>query len=55
VGARVCLQAREFGLLIRPLGDVLVIIPPLAIEVEQLDEMIDIMIRVVRIITEERS
>ena len=31
VGARVCRQARDFGLLIRPLGDVLVVMPPLAI------------------------
>ena len=31
VGARVCRRARDFGLLIRPLGDVLVVMPPLAI------------------------
>ena len=52
VGARVCLKAREFGLLIRPLGDVLVIMPPLAITAEQLDWMVDVMIRCTRIVTE---
>jgi adenosylmethionine-8-amino-7-oxononanoate aminotransferase len=36
LGARVCRRARDFGLLIRPLGDVLVVMPPLAITVEQL-------------------
>ena len=52
VGARVCMKAREFGLLIRPLGDVLVVMPPLSISVEQLDWMTDVMIRCTRIVTE---
>jgi adenosylmethionine-8-amino-7-oxononanoate aminotransferase len=52
VGARVCMRARDFGLLIRPLGDVLVIMPPLAISFAQLDEMLDAMIRCVRLVTE---
>ena len=55
VGARVCARARDSGLLIRPLGDVLVIMPPLAIHLEQLDEMLDVMIECVREITEEPS
>jgi len=42
-GARVCRLARDAGLLIRPLGDVLVVMPPLAISVEQLDWMMDTM------------
>jgi adenosylmethionine-8-amino-7-oxononanoate aminotransferase len=53
VGARVCARARDFGLIIRPLGDVLVIMPPLAISLAQLDEMLDIMLQCVRLITEE--
>ncbi len=52
VGARVCRKARDFGLLIRPLGDVLVIMPPLSISRGELDEMLDVMIRCVRIVTE---
>jgi adenosylmethionine---8-amino-7-oxononanoate aminotransferase len=55
VGARVCALARESGLLIRPLGDVLVVMPPLSITVEQLDEMLDVMIDCVRRITQERA
>jgi adenosylmethionine-8-amino-7-oxononanoate aminotransferase len=51
VGARVCARARDFGLLIRPLGDVLVVMPPLAVRLEQLDEMLDVMIDCVREIT----
>jgi adenosylmethionine-8-amino-7-oxononanoate aminotransferase len=45
VGARVCHKARERGLLIRPLGDVLVVMPPLSITVAQLDGMIDVMMQ----------
>lgn len=36
VGWRVCRKAREHGLFIRPLGDVLVFMPPLAASVEEI-------------------
>jgi adenosylmethionine-8-amino-7-oxononanoate aminotransferase len=52
IGAKVCRKARDFGLLIRPLGDVLVIMPPLAITLGQLDELVDVMIECVRLVTE---
>ncbi len=55
VGARVCARARDFGLLIRPLGDVLVVMPPLAIRLAQLDELLDIMLQCVRSVTEEKE
>ena len=41
VGARICRDARSRGLLIRPLGDVIVIMPPLMITIEELDTMMD--------------
>ena len=41
VGARVCRHARGLGLLLRPLGDVIVVLPPLTITVDQLDAMLD--------------
>jgi adenosylmethionine-8-amino-7-oxononanoate aminotransferase len=44
VGARICRHARKAGLLIRPLGDVIVLMPPLTIEVDELDWMIDVVI-----------
>jgi adenosylmethionine-8-amino-7-oxononanoate aminotransferase len=53
IGARVCLRAREYGLLIRPLGDVIVIMPPLSITADQLVEMTDIIERCIRIETED--
>ncbi|HEC98274.1 MAG TPA: adenosylmethionine--8-amino-7-oxononanoate transaminase [Nitrospirae bacterium] len=42
MGFKVCLRAREKGLLIRPLGDVVVIMPPLSISKEHLAGMLDI-------------
>ena len=55
IGSRVCRLARELGLLVRPLGDVLVIMPPLSISTRQLDEMLDILIRCTRDVTESRG
>src|SRR5690606_36880854 len=52
VGNRVCRRARDFGLLIRPLGDVLVVMPPLSITEAQLDRMMGVMLRCVREVTE---
>jgi adenosylmethionine-8-amino-7-oxononanoate aminotransferase len=42
MGAAVCRRAREHGALMRPLGDVLVILPPLAIDLPLLDRLCDI-------------
>jgi adenosylmethionine-8-amino-7-oxononanoate aminotransferase len=55
VGARICQRARGEGLLIRPLGDVLVVMPPLAIDCERLNRMMDVMIRCTREVTEDRG
>lgn len=36
-GARICRRARDAGVLLRPLGDVIVVFPPLSITLEELD------------------
>ncbi|MFN4257743.1 MAG: adenosylmethionine--8-amino-7-oxononanoate transaminase [Gemmataceae bacterium] len=41
MGARVCQDLRQRGILLRPLGDVLVIMPPLAIDESSLDSLGD--------------
>ncbi len=41
VGARVSLAARDRGVLLRPLGDVVVVMPPLSIEEDQLIQICD--------------
>jgi adenosylmethionine-8-amino-7-oxononanoate transaminase len=43
VGQRVCLRARDLGMLTRPLGDVVVLMPPLVSERDDLDTMVGIL------------
>jgi adenosylmethionine-8-amino-7-oxononanoate aminotransferase len=43
MGTRVCRQAREQGVLLRPLGDVLVVLPPLAIDLPLLDRLCQVL------------
>lgn len=40
VGLQVCLRAREHGLLLRPLGDSLLLVPPLCLAEEELGELV---------------
>jgi adenosylmethionine-8-amino-7-oxononanoate aminotransferase len=42
MGHRVTLEARDRGAVIRPLGDVVVLMPPLAIEPEVLEELVEV-------------
>ncbi len=53
VGIQVCLEARKHGLLIRPLGHIIVIMPPLSINADELSRMIDILYESVQIATNE--
>lgn len=52
MGASICRRARDFGLIVRPLGDVLVVIPPLSISEAQIDQMMDVLYRCTREATE---
>jgi adenosylmethionine-8-amino-7-oxononanoate aminotransferase len=49
-GWRVCLQARTEGVLLRPLGDVVVIFPPLAISLEELDFLCEVIERSIAVV-----
>jgi adenosylmethionine-8-amino-7-oxononanoate aminotransferase len=42
IGHEVTLEARRRGAIVRPLGDVVVLMPPLSIEVEELEELVEI-------------
>ena len=42
MGAQVCLDARRRGVIIRPLGDVLVLMPPLSIHDAEIDHLISV-------------
>lgn len=47
MGARVCRAARPMGLITRPLGDVVIFLPPLSSTVAQLEEMLAILTRAI--------
>jgi adenosylmethionine-8-amino-7-oxononanoate aminotransferase len=53
VGARVCRVARDKGVLLRPLGDVIVVMPPLAVEESVLDVLLDVVYDCVSLIAAE--
>lgn len=52
IGVRVSSRARELGMLTRPLGNVVVFIPPLVSTIEELDVMTDILIQSIIDVTE---
>jgi adenosylmethionine-8-amino-7-oxononanoate aminotransferase len=45
VGAAVCARIRRHGVIVRPLGDVIVLMPPLAMEVEELRRVVEAVCR----------
>lgn len=53
IGAKVCRRARELGMIIRPLDNVVVFMPPLASTPEELDEMLDILYQAIHDVTEK--
>ena len=40
VGAEICQRIRDHGVILRPLGDVIVINPPLAIRIDELERIV---------------
>ncbi|MCX7781820.1 MAG: adenosylmethionine--8-amino-7-oxononanoate transaminase [Negativicutes bacterium] len=54
MGAKVCMKAREYGLFIRPVGDVVVFMPPLASTVEEINHMLDIIYRSIDEVTTDQ-
>ncbi|WP_420849531.1 adenosylmethionine--8-amino-7-oxononanoate transaminase [Paenibacillus montanisoli] len=54
IGVQVCMRAREMGMLTRPLGNVVVFIPPLASTEPELDAMTEILVQSIRDVTEGR-
>jgi len=51
IGAAVCHKARQYGLIIRPLGDVVVFMPPLASTVDEIGTMLAIIYRCIDEVT----
>lgn len=51
IGHRVCMEARRYGLILRPLGDVIVLMPPLSIAKNEIKRMVDIVYRCIQSVT----
>ncbi len=52
-GFKVIYKARERGVVIRPLGDVIVILPPLVIDTPELDRLLDVIKWAIKEVTEK--
>lgn len=52
IGWKVCCKAMEKGLIIRPLGNVVVLMPPLSISHQELKSLVRITAEAVRVVTE---
>lgn len=50
-GIRVTQEARKRGLMIRPLGDVIVLMPPLSISQDELDKLLEITYESIKVVT----
>jgi adenosylmethionine-8-amino-7-oxononanoate aminotransferase len=50
MGARVCRLTRDQGVLLRPLGDVVVVMPPLAIELALLDRLGEVLYNCLKLV-----
>jgi adenosylmethionine-8-amino-7-oxononanoate aminotransferase len=52
IGYQVIMEARKEGVMLRPLGDVIVLMPPLAVSLEELDLLFDATEKAIRRVTE---
>jgi len=53
IGIMVIEEARKRGVIIRPLGDVIVLMPPLSINTEELNELLKVVFESIGIVTED--
>ena len=52
IGIKVVMEARRRGLIIRPLGDVIVLMPPLSIKLKELEELLKVVFDSIKHVTE---
>jgi len=52
MGYRVILEARKRGVMIRPLGDIIILMPPLTMSEEELKNLLDVTRKSIRAVTE---
>lgn len=52
IGHRVIMEARRHGVIMRPLGDVIVVMPPLSVTTGEIDTLLDVVYRAIKTVTE---
>ena len=52
IGMKVAMEARNHGVLLRPLGDVMILMPPFIITLEEIDKLLDVTYRCIESITQ---
>jgi adenosylmethionine-8-amino-7-oxononanoate aminotransferase len=52
IGIKVTLECRKQGLIIRPLGNVIVLMPPLSVSLQELKRMVEIVSSAIKLVTE---
>ena len=55
MAARICKQALDRGVWIRPLRDTLVIMPPLSITTDELEFLGEVLLESIQVVTDELS
>jgi adenosylmethionine-8-amino-7-oxononanoate aminotransferase len=53
MGHRVIKEARRHGVIIRPLGDVIVVMPPLSVTANEIDALVHVIYRAIKTVTED--
>ena len=53
IGHQVILEARKHSVLIRPLGDIIILMPPLTIGAEELSVLLDVVYESIQTVTEK--
>ncbi len=51
IGQKVIWEARKRGVIIRPLGDVIVLMPPLAIDKQTLERLVEVTLESIKVVT----
>ncbi|MEK6680930.1 MAG: aminotransferase class III-fold pyridoxal phosphate-dependent enzyme, partial [Nitrospirota bacterium] len=52
IGIKVIKEARKHGVIIRPLGNIIVLMPPLSIKINELKKILDVVYMCIRDVTE---
>ncbi len=55
VGPKVCEQVRQYGVILRPLGNVVVLMPPLSISIKELDYLLMATYRAIEYVTKDEK